>query len=638
MQTRANNKYGMSPAMKYSIATVSVSGTLDKKLQAIAAAGFDAVEIFESDFISFDGSASDVAKICRDLGLSICAFQPFRDFEGMPEPQRTQNFRRAERKFDLMHKLGTDLLLICSNVSPASLGGIDRAAEDLRELGERASSQGLRVGFEALAWGRHVNDYRDAWEIVRRADHRSIGIILDSFHTLAPSLPISAIGAIPGDRIFLVQLADAPQLDLDVLSWSRHFRCMPGQGNLNINGFMQSVVATGYSGPLSLEIFNDQFRSRSAKEVAIDGMRSLVLLEDQAKLGGSTKVLGPRSEIRDVAFVEFAVDKKHAGDLANIFRQLGFRLSGRHRSKPVERWSQGAVNLLINCSEEGFARSHHVAHGSGVCAIALRVDDINRTMARAEALDTTPFHQPVGTDEMKIPAIRGVGGSLLYFLDPGTSNWDQDFSPIVDDVGSNHLNSVDHISQSMPYEQMLSWQQFYTGIFHLQRSPQLEIADPLGLVQSQAILNPDKTFRIVLNGSVATRTMSARFLTEFFGAGVQHIAFECDDIFETVAGMRSAGASFLKIPDNYYDDVESRFELDPAVATRMRENQILYDRDDTGEFFQAYTPAFDERFFFEIVQRRGYQGFGAPNAPVRLAAQTRQARPVTVPRPDSASG
>src|SRR5260370_2556551 len=206
----------MCPIMKCSIAAVSVSGTLDKKLQAIAAAGFDAVEIFESDFISFDGSASDFANMCRDLGLSICAFQPFRDFEGMPEPQRTQNFRRAERKFDLMDKLGTDLLLICSNVSPASLGGIDRAADDLRELGERASAQGLRVGFEALAWGRHVNDYRDAWEIVRPANHKSIRISLDSFHTLAPSLPVSAIGSIPGDRIFLVQLADAPQLDLDV--------------------------------------------------------------------------------------------------------------------------------------------------------------------------------------------------------------------------------------------------------------------------------------------------------------------------------------------------------------------------------------------------------------------------------------
>src|SRR5258708_13431027 len=119
-----------------------------------------------------------------------------------------------------MDKLGTDLLLICSNVSPASLGGIDRAADDLRELGERASAQGLRVGFEALAWGRHVNDYRDAWEIVRRANHKSIGIILDSFHTLAPSLPVSSIGPIPADPIFLVHLADPPQLHLHVLSYT----------------------------------------------------------------------------------------------------------------------------------------------------------------------------------------------------------------------------------------------------------------------------------------------------------------------------------------------------------------------------------------------------------------------------------
>src|SRR5258708_8501734 len=150
--------------MKYSITTVSVSGTLDCKLQAISAARLDAVEIFESDFVSFDGSAGDVATICRDLGLSICAFQPFRDFEGMPEPQRTQNFRRAERKFDLMHKLGTDLLLICSNVSPASLGGIDRAADDLRELVPRASAQGLRDGSISLAWARHSNDHPNACE------------------------------------------------------------------------------------------------------------------------------------------------------------------------------------------------------------------------------------------------------------------------------------------------------------------------------------------------------------------------------------------------------------------------------------------------------------------------------------------
>jgi sugar phosphate isomerase/epimerase len=165
----------------------------------------------------------------------------------MPEPQRARNFARAERKFDLMQELQTDLMLICSNISPASLGGIDRAAADFRELGERAAARDLRVGYEALAWGRHVNDYRDAWEIVRRADHPSIGIILDSFHALAPSFPTMPIQSIPADKIFLVQLADAPKLGLDVLSWSRHFRCFPGQGDLAVAPFVEAVLATGYA-------------------------------------------------------------------------------------------------------------------------------------------------------------------------------------------------------------------------------------------------------------------------------------------------------------------------------------------------------------------------------------------------------
>src|SRR5580693_4794680 len=287
-----------------SIATVSIGGALDEKLKTIAAAGFDAVEIFENDFTSFDGSARDVARMCGDLGLRICALQPFRDFEGMGEPQRKQTFRRAEMKFDLMGELGTDLLLVCSNVSPLALGGIDRAADDFCELGERAAKRGLRVGFEALAWARYVNDYRDAWEIVRRAAHPAIGIILDSFHTLAPGFPVGPIAAIPADRIFLVQLADAPQLDLDVLSWSRHFRCFPGQGNLPVADFMRAVDTTGYKGPLSLEIFNDQFRAQSTREVAIDGMRSLMLIESEGARQKAIPQLRARSGISGVAFLE----------------------------------------------------------------------------------------------------------------------------------------------------------------------------------------------------------------------------------------------------------------------------------------------------------------------------------------------
>jgi 4-hydroxyphenylpyruvate dioxygenase len=233
---------------------------------------------------------------------------------------------------------------------------------------------------------------------------------------------------------------------------------------------------------------------------------------------------------------------------------------------------------------------------------------------------------------LEIPAIHGVGGSLLYFLDKAGQNWDTDFEAAKDGAANDHLLGVDHISQSMPYDEMLSWLLFYCGIFDLNRLPQLEIADPRGLVQSQAIINTDRSLRVVLNGSAAPRTLSSRFISEFFGSGVQHIAFSCADIFATVAQMRSRGASFLDIPDNYYDDVEAKYDLDAATMTALRENRILYDREGDGEFFQIYTHIFDERFFFEIVERRDYQGFGAANAAIRLAAQAREARPLTIPR------
>jgi len=199
------------------IATVSLPGTLDEKLAAIAGARFRGVEIFENDLLSFNGTPAEIRRMVEDLGLKTITFQPFRDFEGMPEPQRDRNFSRAQRKFDLMQELGCDLLLICSNVSPEGLGGIDRAAADFHELGELAAKRGLRVAFEALAWGRHVNDYRDSLEVVRRADHPAVGLVLDRFHILVRGTDLAPIRSIPKDRIFLVQIADAPRLEMDYL-------------------------------------------------------------------------------------------------------------------------------------------------------------------------------------------------------------------------------------------------------------------------------------------------------------------------------------------------------------------------------------------------------------------------------------
>src|SRR5579859_1997225 len=507
--------------MKTSMATVCLSGGLREKLAAIAAAGFGSVEIFESDLLSYDGTPRQVASEMVELGLKALTFQPFRDFEAMPEPQRQRNIDRAERKFDLMQELGCNLLLICSNVSPDSLGGIDRAAADLRDLGERAARRGLRIGFEALAWGRHINDYRDAWEVVRRADHPAVGLVLDSFHTFARRTDLKPLSAIPGDRIFLVQLADAPWLEMDVLSWSRHFRCFPGQGDLPLVDFMAAVETTGYDGEFSLEVFNDQFRAGPPRSVAVDGQRSLVYLLDQlrhrtGKPDPGLPPMPPRSRCLGVEFIEFAVDDRTAEELAEFLGALGFRAAARHRSKDVTRWTQGAINLVINREKEGFAHSHFVTHGPSVCAIALEVESAAATLERAERLHDRPFRGKIGPGELEIPAVRGLGGSLLYFVDPKSELarvWDIDFEPLAPAGGAEGagLTAIDHISQSMQYEEMLSWLLFYISLLEVEKTAQVDVNDPGGIVRSQVVETSDGAFRMVLNASQSARTQSSRF-------------------------------------------------------------------------------------------------------------------------------
>ncbi|MDR6954852.1 4-hydroxyphenylpyruvate dioxygenase [Ancylobacter sp. 3268] len=617
-----------------SIATVCVSGTLVEKLEAIAAAGFPAVEIFENDLIAFPGSPAEVRRICGDLGLSIVTCQPFRDFEGMPEARRQRIFDRAERKFDLLQELGSELLFVCSNVSPEARSGIDRLAADFVELGDRAGRRGLRVGYEALAWGRHVYDYRDAWEIVRRAGRQEVGVVLDSFHILARKLELSTIGTIPRDKIAMVQMADAPLLQLDPLSWSRHWRCLPGQGDLDLAGFMDALVSTGYDGVLSLEIFNDRFRAGSARSVALDGHRSLIWLLDATarRLGrpvpGAVPMPLPRP-VEAVEFIEFAVAEAERPGLETLLRTFGFGRTGRHHSKDVDLWSQGDIRIVLNSDAEGFAHSYQITHGTSVCALALRVPDAQEATLRARALLDVPHAGAVGAGELDIPAVRGVGGSLVYFLDRASAlgRWSEvDFEPTGEAVPGTGLLGVDHVSQSMQYEEMLTWLLFYSSLFDTHKSPTQAVIDPGGVVQSQVIESgpvdgAGHGLRLILNGSQSHRTLSARFVNELFGSGVQHIAFATRDIASTVTRLVAGGVAMLPIPENYYDDLEARSDLTVGQIDELRTLSILYDRDATGEFRHAYTAPLNGGFFFEIVQRDGYAGYGAANAAIRLTAQ-----------------
>ncbi len=362
--------------MRTSIATVCVPGVLQEKLEAIAAAGFRAVEIFETDLIAYPGSPrDDVRAMCADLGLTIVTCQPFRDFEGMPAEKRQRPSTASSASSTCCRSWGPT----CSSSAPASrrtrLAGSTAPRPIFRELGERAARRSLRVGYEALAWGRHVSDWRDSWEIVRRADHAAVGLILDNFHIQARGSDLNALRSVPGDRIAFVQIADAPRLQMDYLSWARHWRCLPGQGDFDLVGFMDALETTGYGGWLSLEIFNDRFRAGSARSVALDGRRLADLADGRGLAQGGPAIPGatpmpPPAAVAQVEFIEFAVGEAELPEFEALLRAMGFARAGRHRSKQVSLWTQGSIRIVLNSEPAGFAHAYRTTHGLSVCAMA----------------------------------------------------------------------------------------------------------------------------------------------------------------------------------------------------------------------------------------------------------------------------
>ena len=624
--------------MRRSIATVSLSGALDEKLRAIAAAHFSAIELFENDLINFSGRPREVRALAEDLGLAIDLFQPFRDFEGVSDDMFQRNLDRAERKFDTMAELGAPMMLVCSNVSSQAIDDDARSAAQLHELGERAARRGVRIAYEALAWGTHVRTYGHAWRIVEQAAHPSIGLTIDTFHTLAAGDDPSGIADLPGDRIFYLQVADAPRLSMDPLSWSRHFRCFPGQGEFDLPAFLNHVLRSGYAGPLSLEVFNDVFRASDPRQTALDAMRSLLLLEAQTRAqpaitpdGGRAVELfdpPPLPDVRGVAFLEFAVDADTGRSLGQMLEQLGFAPAGRHRSKDVLLYRQGQINLILDMEPDSSAQAYFQAHGPSLCALCVRTADELQALSRATAFLANRVEGRVGPNERHIPAIRALDGSLHYFISADDSSpepFATDFllgpSSAATGVG---LERLDHLAIALPADGVDAWVLFYRTILGLEPHGQLEMAEPYGLMRSRAIVDAARRLRITLNVSQGRNSAMARSLTTFAGAGVHHFAFACDDIFSTVPRLKSAGTRFLPIPDNYFDDVEARFALDPALVDKLRTNGVLYDQSPDGEFFHAPTESFHGRFAFEIVQRSGrYDGHGEVNAPVFLAAQER---------------
>lgn len=622
--------------MQRSIATVSLSGTLPEKLEAIAAAGFDGVEIFENDLLYYDGSPREVRQMCADLGIAITLFQPFRDFEGCRRDRLVRNLERAERKFDLMQELGTDLVLVCSNASADCVGDESILRDDLSLLAEHAGKRGLRIGYEALAWGKHVNTWQQVWNLVRQVDHPSLGVLLDSFHTLSLKGDPSAIAQIPGDKIFFVQMADAPILAMDVLEWSRHFRCFPGQGEFDLAGFLAPIIKSGYTGPLSLEIFNDGFRAAPTRANAADGLRSLLYLEEKTRQrlaeeqpAAPLDILfetPPASEYDGIEFLEFAVDESLGAKLAHWLERLGFVKAGQHRSKAVSLLRQGDINLILNCEPYSFAHNFFEAHGPSLCATALRVKDSAKALERAVAYKGQPYRGLVGPNELELAAVRAPDGSLIYLVDPSEGGlYDTDFNLQPTTACGGGLLRIDHMAMALPADSLDSWVLFYKSLLDFEADDEVVLPDPYGLVKSRALRSRCSSIRLPLNISENRNTAISHALSSYRGSGVHHIAFDCADIFAEVRRAKEAGVPLLDIPLNYYDDLAARFDFDDEFLSELAYYNVLYDRDaQGGELFHVYTEPFEGRFFFEIIQRKnGYAGYGAANVAVRLAAMAK---------------
>jgi 4-hydroxyphenylpyruvate dioxygenase len=589
--------------MRTSIATVSLSGSLTEKLAAAARAGFDGVEIFENDLLASPLTPEEIRARCADLGLSIDLYQPMRDIEAVPPDLFEANLRRARHKFELMGRLGCDTVLVCSSVHPLAEDDDALAADQLRQLATLAEEFGVRVAYEALAWGRHVSTYDHAWRIVEAADHPALGTCLDSFHILARGSDPKGIEDIPGEKIFFLQLADAPLMAMDVLQWSRHYRCFPGQGGLDVTGLVGHVRAAGYDGPLSLEVFNDVFRQAEAGPTAVDAHRSLLMLQEAAGIAALPERVVPTG----VAFAELVTPD--AEPVAALLGALGFARTARHRSKPVDLWRQGEARVLVNTGPA--ARRE----GTQLAAIGLESPDPAGAARRAEALLAPVLPRRRAAEDAPLDAVAAPDGTELFFCAtdrPDLPSWTGDFRPVTHPEAAGHVHRVDHLALTQPWHQFDEAALFHRTVLGLHASDSVDVADPYGLFRSRPVTNDDGSVRIALSVGPTPTDDTAR---------AQHIALATDDVVAAARAFRAAGGRLLAVPANYHDDLAARFEFADGELETYRELGILYDRDAGGAFRHCYTETVG-RVFFELVQRdTGYQGYGAQNAPVRLAAQ-----------------
>lgn len=331
-------------------------------------------------------------------------------------------------------------------------------------------------------------------------------------------------------------------------------------------------------------------------------------------------------------FVEYTAADTRA--LARLFEQMGFSAVARHRSKDVVLYRQGEINFIINHEPDSFAQGFARAHGPSVCAMGLRVQNSAAALERALALGAEAYESRPGPMELNIPAIYGVGGSLIYLIDryDRGSIYDVDFVPLEgadpNPAGAG-LRQVDHLTNNVEPGHMDEWAQFYRRIFGFEEVRYFDIKGKQTGLRSRAMVSPCGKIRIPINEPTDDKSQIQEYLDLYHGEGVQHIALTSDDIYTTVETLRAAGVEFMEVPATYYDTVDERLPWHEEDLQRLANNRILIDGDaerDGGLLLQIFTQTVIGPIFFEIIQRKQHQGFGEGNFQALFEAIERDQR------------
>jgi 4-hydroxyphenylpyruvate dioxygenase len=321
-------------------------------------------------------------------------------------------------------------------------------------------------------------------------------------------------------------------------------------------------------------------------------------------------------------FVEYTGPEPR--ELRALFERMGFVAAARHRSKDVTLYRQGEVNFIVNAEPESFAQAFARLHGPSVCAIAFRVKDAALAYDRAIKLGAKPVHGKVGPMELNIPAIEGIGGSLIYLVDRYGEQtiYDVDFVPLIPEKANDKtvagvgLAAIDHLTHNVHRGRMALWAGFYERLFNFREIRYFDIEGKLTGLRSKAMTSPDGKIRIPINESADDKSQIAEYLVAYHGEGIQHIALATADIYRTVEALRERGVAFMAVPQTYYEAVDARLPGHGEDLARLRRNQILIDgapAEGQGVLLQIFTETVIGPIFFEIIERKGNEGFGEGN-------------------------